>query len=84
MREALVPLERLPLALSDATLASTEAVRRFRFGQALEPGDDVAPPLPETTDPEGYVAVRGPWGDLLGVATLDEARLQPRVVVSAE
>jgi tRNA pseudouridine55 synthase len=73
MREALIPLDRMPLALPTNELPTPEAARRFVHGQRLESG-------PERPAP-GFVAVFSPGGELLGVAEIRDGKLRPTVVI---
>lgn len=76
LREALIPLERMPLALPALRLASAEEAHRFNSGMLVTPG-----PEPVST---GFCAVLSPGGLLLGVAEMREGALQPRVVLPPE
>jgi tRNA pseudouridine55 synthase len=76
LREALIPLERMPLALPALQLASAEEAGRFSSGMLVAPG-------PEAVS-TGFCAVLSPGGLLLGVAEMREGALQPRVVLPPE
>jgi len=76
LREALIPLERMPLALPALQLASAEEAHRFSSGMQVPPGPEAAS--------SGFCAVFSPVGLLLGVAEMREGALQPRVVLPPE
>jgi tRNA pseudouridine55 synthase len=73
LRDALIPLDRIPLALPARELATPDQAVRFLHGGKL----DVA--AGETL--EGPVAVFSSAGRLLGVGEIRNARLRPMVVI---
>jgi tRNA pseudouridine55 synthase len=73
LRAALIPLERMPLALPALRLAGPEETRRFLHGGAVA--------TPAGSPAEGLAAVHSAAGALLGVALISGATLAPRVVL---
>jgi tRNA pseudouridine55 synthase len=73
LRQALIPLEQMPLALPEWRLASEEEAQRFTLGSKLI----VALDAPASA----FCRVLSPGGLLLGVAEVREGALQPKVVL---
>jgi tRNA pseudouridine55 synthase len=76
LKKVLIPLERMPLELSFLRLTSEEETRRFTQGGKLN-----APPEAHSS---GFCGVLSVDGALLGVAELQEGKLQPKVVLPPE
>lgn len=74
LARTLVPLERMPLEMSEVRLPDVEHARRFRMGQAL-------PGLGHRAI-TGQVRVLHPSGELLGIADGRDEILYPRVVLA--
>ncbi len=74
LREALVPLEQMPLEMSAVRLSDADQARRFSMGQAL-------PGLCEG-QAAGRVRVFHPSGELLGIADGRDETLYPCVVLA--
>ena len=72
-RAALIPMDAMPLNVPDRTIAAEAGRRLFAAGRAVS----VEPGAPET----GLVAVRDPWGAILGIGDLEGEQLRPRVVL---
>jgi tRNA pseudouridine55 synthase len=72
LREALIPLDRMPLTPPAVRLTGPEEARGFSAGVAVAAGIE---------GPEGLCRVLAPDGRLLGIAEAGEGRLQPRVVL---
>jgi tRNA pseudouridine55 synthase len=73
LRDALVPLEAIPLALSDFRLDEEQDARSFSQGGR--------PAVPRATGAAGLCRVLSPAGMLLGVGELLEGQLRPKVVL---
>jgi tRNA pseudouridine55 synthase len=79
-RAALTPLSDVPLPLASVGLADASEVAAFAHGQTLPPSP--AEVAPAGAGPGAHVAVRGPGGELLGVAlVLPSGMLRPDVVL---
>jgi tRNA pseudouridine55 synthase len=72
----LIVADAMPLAMPDVTLDAEEPRRRFAAGVAIPWPGNPPPVLPA-------VAVRAPSGALLGVGSVDEGMLRPKVVLPA-
>jgi tRNA pseudouridine55 synthase len=73
LREALIPLERMPLTPPGLRLEVADEARRFLHGGAL--------PAPAGSPAEGPAAVFSPGGTLLGIAEIERGKLAPKVVL---
>ena len=73
LREALVPLERLPLTPPAVRLEAEDEAGRFLHGSAV--------PAPPGAPGKGPATVFSPAGTLLGIAEIAGAGLSPKVVL---
>jgi tRNA pseudouridine55 synthase len=74
LREALIPLERMPLTPPTLRLAGAEEALRFLHGGIVQ-----APPGASAA--EGAATVLSPGGNLLGIAEAEGTKLIPKVVL---
>jgi tRNA pseudouridine55 synthase len=75
VREALIPLESMPLLPPTVRLEDEELARRFSLGAAVRPALEAD---------SGPARVLAPGGRLLGVGEIREGALHPTVVLSSE
>jgi tRNA pseudouridine55 synthase len=72
--EGLIVADAMPLAMPDVTLDAEEARRRFAAGVAIPWPESAPSALPA-------VAVRAPSGALLGIGSIEDGTLRPKVVL---
>jgi tRNA pseudouridine55 synthase len=72
--QALIPVERMPLAPPPLALVDAAAAHRFTRGGSLAP--------PEEAPDSGLVRVLAAEGVLLGIGEIRDGRLRPRVVIA--